>query len=207
MAAGEDFGWRSEGLIALLLTPSQVTRALLWVIGIGLSWVAWRLLDASLLAYISGLALPLCMVIASAVWALRDKADSTLDGDHLDASTYERARRLAADVRARSLRYAALAAFCGVLAAGPSISLQLTKVVWEWSVYVAGLGVGQAIYCYLLAANWDDQLRAWKERDIILLRKQQAKNALLERASQSRVVITNTAAKINKIDGQQVRPI
>lgn len=201
MAAGEDFRWRGQGLIALLLTPSPVVRALLWVSGLCLSWVAWRFLDAGLLAYLSGLALPLCMVLASAVWALRDKADGTLDGEHLDASAYQLARRAAALVRARSVRYAAWAAFCGILAAGPSVSMQLSKMVWEWSVYVAGVGVGEAVFCYLLAAAWDDQLRAWKERDALKLRQQQAQEALLVRASQSRIVTSTTASKLNSIDG------
>jgi len=207
MAAGEDFGRRGQGLIAFFLTPSPLTRAMLWTSGLGLSWMAWRFLDASLLAYLSGLALPLCMVLASAVWALRDKADGTLDGEHLDAPTYQRARRAAAQVRARSVRYAALAAFCGILAAGPSISLQLSKVVWEWSVYAAGLGVGEAVFCYLLAAGWDEQLRTWKERDAFRRRQQEAQDALLARASQSRVVTNTTASKLNRVEGQLLNSI
>lgn len=202
MAAGEDFRWGGQGLIALLLTPSPLVLALLWASGFGLSWAAWRFLDASLLAYLSGLALPFCMVLASAVWALRDKADGTLDGEHLDASAYHQARLAAAKVRARSVRYAALTAFCGVLAAGPSISMQLSKVVWEWSVYIAGIGVGEAVFCYLLAAGWDDQLRSWKEHDVLRLRQKLAQESLLARASQSSVVTTTTASKLNRIDGE-----
>lgn len=202
MAAGEDFRWRGQGVITLLLTPSPMVRVLLWVSGLGLSWVAWRFLEAGLLAYLSGLALPFCMVMASAVWALRDKADDTLDGENLDASAYRQARRAAAQVRARSVRYAALAAFCGILAAGPSVSMQLSKVIWEWSVYTAGLGVGEAVFCYLLAAGWDDQLRAWKERDALKLRQQQAQEALLARAFKSSVVTSKTASKLNRIDGE-----
>jgi hypothetical protein len=200
MVVAKNRNWRGVG-VSGWLTPRPITHLLLLLLGAALSWAAWKWLDAHLLAYISGLALPLCMMSATAIWGLRDKADETLDGDHLDANAYRTARKAASRLRLRSMRRATIAALCGLAAAGPSFSLQITEGVWEWMVYLAGPAVAESIYSYMLALSWDEQLRAWRERDQIQRRERDAQSVLLERARSSQVMKSMSTSEWSVVRG------
>ncbi len=140
--------------------PTALLRLLLALTGLGLAAAAWQWLDIKLIAYLSGLAAPFCMLCAGAVWALRDKAEDRLLPDTDDRAAIARAQKVVAGLQQRFLPRAAWTAVAAVLAGGPATSHQLVGTVWQWSVFCAGLAVSEAAYSYLLASSWDRQLRA-----------------------------------------------
>lgn len=140
--------------------PTVALRMLLAAAGVGVAAAAWQWLDIKLLAYLSGLAAPFCMLCAGAVWSLRDKAEDRLVPDGDDRAAIARAQRVVASLQQRFLPRAAWTAVAAVLAGGPATSQQLVGTVWQWSVLCAGLAVSEAAYSYLLASSWDQQLRA-----------------------------------------------
>lgn len=147
-----------------LLTPTPLLRLLLLAAGAALGGGAWWAfsaghIDAGVVAYLSGQAVPLCMVAAAAVWALRDKAEDRLTPDAGDSDAAERARRVIASLQGRFAPRAVWAALLGVAAGAPAVAHQLAGQVWAPALVLAGAAVGEAAYSYLLAIDWDQQLR------------------------------------------------
>lgn len=124
-----------------------------------------------LIVYTSGIAAPYCLLIAGAVWSMRDKADMTFDGDYLSAEQYKSAQKAADEVRFKSMHLAAEVAVMALVTASSAISAQITETIWQWMVIAGGVGVAEASYSYLLGYQWEEQLRAIRVRRILSEKK------------------------------------
>jgi hypothetical protein len=189
MAAGAGEIRGSRRVVDRLLVPRPLTRAALLLFGLALAQTAWVYLSRDLLAYVSGVAAPFCLLCAGAVWGMRDKLDAAIDGGNMDAEEYRRTVHRASGERRRFMRTAAWVAVCACAAAGPAISVQLTQTMWHWMVLAAGVGVGESAFSYLLANRWDEELRAFRARRLIA-----AKEADERRALEARIEATLPAS-------------
>ncbi|MDB5820415.1 MAG: hypothetical protein JWQ11_4055 [Rhizobacter sp.] len=167
-------------MIAELARPRRATHALLLLGGTAIGFLAFDRLTIGLMAWASGLAGPYCLLCATAVWSLRDKADSALAADHLDVQAYRQRREAARRLRARFLSRAAGLALCALAAASPAFASQLAHAVWQWMMVAAGAAVGEAAYGFLLAHAWNEQLRLAKEADVERHRTTQEHDALVK---------------------------
>jgi hypothetical protein len=195
MAVREAEVWgRKSLLIDRLLTPRPITRIALWAIGILLAQAAWHYLPVKLLSYVSGIAAPFCLLIASTVWSMRDKVDAAFDGEHLDSASFQKARRTAQFMRRRSMFRAALVAIAALAAGSPLISNQVAGPIWHWMVILAGLGVGESTYSYLLADAWEEQARAMKDHKILQSKQRDEQEALIARIEASVTARSSTSS-------------
>jgi hypothetical protein len=167
-------------VIATLARPRRVTHAVLLLIGTAAGWIAWERLSIGLLAWASGIAGPFCLLCATAVWSLRDKADTALAADHLGAHDYRLHRDAAQRLRARFLSRAVWLSVCALAAAGPALASQLSHAVWQWMALASGIATGEAAYGFLLAHAWNEQLRLAREADVARSRAVQEHAALVD---------------------------
>ena len=164
-----------------LFRPRKATHLVLLLACVLAAQLAWVTLPMALLSYLSGLASPFCMLCAGAVWAMRDKADVALGGEHLPSADFLRVRQVASAVGMRAQRRSTLVALCGLAAASPAISTQLTGAVWQWMVIVGGLGVGEAAYSYLVSMAWEAELRAHRDSQTAAAKALQERVDLISR--------------------------
>ncbi len=174
-------------MIGQLIIPRPITRLVLAVLGVGLAQLMWVLLPAKLLAYASGVAAPYCLLIAGAVWSMRDKADSAFDGEMRTSEAYKRARNAASSMRRRSMVRATYTALAALLAGSPAISAQVAGPIWHWMVIGAGLAIAEATYSYLLAYQWEEQLRAMHEQGKLATIRQREIESLKARVMASEI--------------------
>lgn len=163
------------------IKPRPLLRLFLLAAGAAVGQAAWAILDIKLISYLAGLAAPACMLCLTAVWSIRKAADDHFDGLEADAASFARFREAAQDVHHRAVLLAAQVAVGVVLAGGPAISHQLTSTVWHWMVLLSGASVGHCAYGYLIAAEWERQLREFKDGWTLQRKRDQARTALLER--------------------------
>lgn len=182
-AIGDDRG--SAGLIDALAQPRPATRVALWVLMAAVAQAAWVFLDRQLLAYLSGLAGPLALVCATTIWSMRDKADSSLDGEFVDAAAFKRQRLAARLLRRKFAARAAWVLFAALLAVGPAVASNVANNIWHWMVLLAGAGLAEAFYGYLLAASWDEELRAHRDRLALERKRHDERQQLLARMEAS----------------------
>jgi hypothetical protein len=174
-------------MIGQLILPRPITRIALLALGLGLAQLMWVFLPAKLLAYASGIAAPYCLLIAGAVWSMRDKADSAFDGEMLTSESYRQARNAASAVRRRSMARATYTAAAALMAGSAAISAQVAGPIWHWMIIGAGLAVAEASYSYLLAYQWEDHLRAVHEKRKLATIRQREIESLKARALASEV--------------------
>lgn len=171
-----------RSLIKKVLVPRPVTGAVLVALGVAMMWTAWQWLPFAAFVAASGLAFSACSVMATYVWALRDRADRAMAGDGFGAARLAKTRRAASEVIYKSMRLSALTAFCGIFAAIPAITgIGSHGVIWEWSVLVIGASVGTAIYFVLIALSWDEQLREFSDKQKERQRRDEEKRAVISR--------------------------
>jgi hypothetical protein len=182
LRAGEIRGNRS--VVQRLMVPRPLTHWLLLVAGAAAGEVCWRFLSPSLLAYLSGTLAPFCLLCAGAVWAMRDKLDSVLDGEHMDAETFSRTLAKASQERRRFMLRSARVAVCSLVAASAAIAQQLAGGVWHWMPIAAGLAVADSAFSYLLADGWEEQLRAFKAQRVVAAKRMEERRALEARIEQ-----------------------
>jgi hypothetical protein len=178
------------GILDAIAQPRRITHALLLVGGATAGWVAFARLPIGLMAWASGLAGPFCLLCATAVWSLRDKADAALAADQLVARDYRLQRNAAHRLRSRFLSRSVWLALCAIAAAGPALASQLAHAVWQWMTVAAGAATGEAAYGFLLAHAWNEQLRLARDADEARARATKEHTALvhaLEAAASRRV--------------------
>lgn len=163
------------------IKPRPLLRLFLLAAGVAVAQVAWAFLDIKLLAYLAGMAAPACMLCLAAVWSIRKAADDHFDGLEADAASFARFREAAQDVHRRAMYLAAQVAVGVVVASGPAIAHQLTAAVWQWMVLLSGASVGHCAYGYLIAAEWERQLREFKDGWTLQKKRDEARTVLLAR--------------------------
>lgn len=155
---------RTAGALRPSAATSPALLALLLVLGAASAEAAWRLLPVGLQAVVAGMAMSFCFACAAYIWALRDKADAALDaGGATSSQEYQRIRLHAALVRRRMMLTSVASAALAVLANSAAMAQQLTSAVWHWMPYAATLAVALCAFGYLLAHEWDEQLRAYRD--------------------------------------------
>lgn len=189
MVAGQIEKRRSEfGVVDALIVPRPIVRILLATAGLAMAELAWRLLDIKILATISSGIGPFCVLAGTALWSLRSKVDDVLDGQDLDADGYLQTREKATALRRRLMLRAAWVMVCALSAFVPVLSQQIAKVMWEWSVLVAGLGIAEAAYSFLMAHHWDEQLREFRDERKLRKIREKERQAAIARIEASQVV-------------------
>lgn len=178
MAATEGGIGRREGFVDALLTPRRVTHFILIALGVAMSELAWVYLTLDLSVYVSGIAAPFCMLCATAIWSMRDKVESAMDPEYMDAGEFRETRATHRKIRARSMKHAAITVVCALAAAGPAISHQLLGYIYHWMLLMAGAGTAQAAFGYLLANSWETQLMEYRERLVQRAKDREAKSSL-----------------------------
>ncbi|WP_144011734.1 hypothetical protein [Vandammella animalimorsus] len=170
-------------LVIWLAAPRPITLLVLLAVCVGLGELAWRLLAGSgqIIAWASGVLSPFCMMCATAIWGMRDRMDDLLDTDQMTAQAYQRFVDLSAAQRRKATRWAALAALAALAAAAPAISHQLAGVIWYPMVLGCGAAVAIAIFGYLLARCWDEQIRAQRGAQKLESKRRQERQELLEK--------------------------
>lgn len=167
-------------LIAWLEVPRGFTLFALFALGLGLAQLLWIYVDSvKVLAWLSGLTAPFCMLCATAVWAMRDKADLAFLNESITAEEYLKASSLERTLRRRSTYLAARTCIAALFAAMPAISNQLIGPVWQAMVLAGGGAVGFAVHAYLVADHWDHQLRAHRSQDIYIRKRAEERQALI----------------------------
>jgi len=167
-------------MIGWLAVPRVVTFPLLIVIGTGLGELAWRLIDSvKILAWMSGMVSPFCMMCATAVWVMRDRIDDIVDTEQMSSSEYQQFEHLVLVHHTRSTYWAASTAMMALVASAPAVSSQLTGAIWQWMVLGCGAAAGGAIYAYLLARQWETQIRAYRSQKKLSTKQQRERQKLL----------------------------
>ena len=186
MAVGEIEIRRRQSFLTKLLAPRWVSIVALVLGGAAVGDLAWRFLPFAIYAYAATLAAPMCMAVAVAAWAMRDKADETFDPDYLAGAEYARSRQVVRDLRVRSMFLAGAATFCAGIAGGPALAAQQLKAVWEWMAIASGTGVGLSAVCFQIAFWWEEQLRAHREGLIATAKELNERKELIERIERSK---------------------
>lgn len=187
MATGKVEVGRRASLITRLLTPRPVTLTALVGGGAAVGHLIWQFVPYHLAVYLSSIAAPMCMAVAVAAWAMRDKADHTFDPDFLEPRDYLRSREVVRDLRGRSVVLAGVCIVCAALVAGPAMSAQLLKAYWHWMAVAGGAALGLAGYCFQVAFHWEEQLRAHREKLVAESKEKAARRELEARLSSTQV--------------------
>ncbi|UCU92680.1 hypothetical protein [Hydrogenophaga taeniospiralis] len=181
MAAAEGFGGRAvDRLISWIAVPRGFTFPSLILISLGLGELAWRHIESvKILAWVSGMASPFCMLCATAVWAMRDRLDDVIDSEQMTSEEYKNFESLVSLHRARSTSWAATSALMALLASAPAVSSQLVGPIWQWMVIGSSGAVGFSLYSYMIANHWEKQIRAYKSQQRLADKRRKEKSDLI----------------------------
>lgn len=83
-------------------------------------------------------------------------------------------------------------ALTGFLAAGPATYFQLNGTMYHWMALLAGAAAGEALYSYLLANAWDEQVRSERDRQVQLAKERAELEALMMRIESSKTTQAGT---------------
>lgn len=171
-------------LIHWLAVPRAASWPVLLLVGTGCGHLLWTLVDSvKILAWVSGMATPFCMMCATAVWAMRDRIEDAFDVDQMTAREYKNVVELEATHRSRSTFWAFIGGMMALLSSTAAVSNQLIGPVWHWMVLVLGAAIGTSVYTYLLATYWEQQIRAYRSKKRMQYKTLQDKQDLLEALS------------------------
>lgn len=185
MAAGEgQFGGR-QSFLTKLLTPRWISIVALVAGGAAVGDLAYRFLPWTVYVYACTLATPMCMAVAVAAWAMRDKANETFDPDYLAAAEYKRSRLVVRDLRVRSMVLAIVATISAGLAGGPALAAQQLNAIWEWMAIASGIGLGASGVCFQVAFYWEEQLRGHHESLVAKSKDREELTQMTERLQRS----------------------
>jgi hypothetical protein len=162
-----------------LIVPRPISRLVLLLSFGLLAEALFRLLTKEALGYISSVAGALCLMCATAVWSMRDKLDDKINGEHSSAKEFQDLRRLSAKLRRQAMGRSVRVAICAILAASPTLSFTVTKEIWHWMVLLAGVATAEAIYGYMVANLWEEQLIAYRDRLVLASKRAGERSALL----------------------------
>lgn len=162
-----------------LIVPRPISRLVLLICFGLLAEALFRLLTKEALGYISSVAGALCLMCATAVWSMRDKLDDKINGEHSSAKEFQDLRRLSAKLRRQAMSRSVRVAICAILAASPTLSFTVTKEIWHWMVLLAGVATAEAIYGYMVANLWEEQLIAYRDRLVLASKRAGERSALL----------------------------
>lgn len=182
MAATEGFGSRTiSRMIGWLGIPRVVTLPIFLALSTGGAQLAWHFIDSvKVLAWVSGMASPFCMLCATVVWAMRERIDDSVDTELMSSLEYQRFEKLTSAHRWRSTAWAGGTAVLALVASMPAVSNQLIGPIWHWMVLASWAAVGGATYAYVLANHWDVQIRAYKSRQKLAQKQRDERDRLMQ---------------------------
>lgn len=183
MARGKAEIWGRRSYVEELIAPRPITRLALAGTSAAIGYAFWAKFDIQIISAASAVSASFCLLCASAVWAMRDKPDSVLLGDHLNAVEFRNTFLASSSIRTRSTWRAAFVGLCALAAGGPAIAAQLAGAVWQWMILACSLGVSEAAYSFLLVNAWDEQLRVKRAADIEKAKRKKESDAEISRLS------------------------
>lgn len=175
----------SQGLIAGLAIPRPVSRALIWLVFLGLSQVAWVYLDTKLLAVLSAQGMSLCAMCLTAVWSLRDKASDLLGSMSLDSHELAAVTKLADELSTKSVPRAVWVALCFLMVGSTAAIAQLANSALQWVVLLGGVALAEAVYAFWITSHLTRELRAWRNLKQLEAQEEREHKSQLERLSAS----------------------
>lgn len=175
----------SQGLIAGLAIPRPVSRALIWLVFLGLSQVAWVYLDIKLLAVLSAQGMSLCAMCLTAVWSLRDKAADLLGSMNLDSQELAAVTKLADELSTKSVPRAVWVALCFLMVGSTAAIAQLANSALQWVVLLGGVALAEAVYAFWITSHLTRELRAWRNLKQLEAQEDREHKSQLERLSAS----------------------
>lgn len=179
MVAGTAERRGAERGLDALVVPRPALRFLLGLMSVAVASWLWQVLEMKLLATVSGLVGPFCFLGAPALWSLRTKVDDVLSGQDLGADAYEATRERATELRRRLMLRAAWVALCSLAAFLPLLASQLLHAVWEWMILLGAVGLSEAVYAFLVAHQWDEDLRTYRDQQrVAKIRKDERERAV-----------------------------
>lgn len=140
---------------------------LLIALGAAIGVLLWRNLPVTILAWISGLVSTFCMVCATAIWGMRDKAGLLTSVEGINSVQLKKRIQNEKTVLSRSAGLAVIVCICSLVASMSAISHQFGGAVKEWMAIVGGIACGISVFSYLVASQWDQQLRSIYNSDLI----------------------------------------
>jgi len=166
--------------VGWLAVPREITLPILVLMGLGAGQLLWHFVDnVKVLSWVSGMSAPFCTMCATVVWAMRDRLDDAFDTDQMTAQEYQLLVDLVLQHRSRSTYWAAITGLMALVSSVPAVSNQLIGPVWQWMVIGTGVSVSGAIYAYLLANFWEQQIRAQRTKKKLESKRANEKNELL----------------------------
>lgn len=135
----------------------------LLAVGAALAFASWKWAPYGVLVAASMTLSQTCLIAATAIWALREKAEDSLVDPTDNSRGYERATQVVRHLlHPMFMRRAAVTVIAVALVGVPAVTGFTSKTVWEWTVYAAALGAGECMYSLYLANVWNTKLRAHK---------------------------------------------
>lgn len=185
-------------LTTWLGVPRVITLPVLVLLAGGCGELLWRFVDnVKVLSWVSGMATPFCMMCATVVWAMRDRLTDAFDTDQMSSKEYQNLVEMVNRHRARSSFWAAFAGLMALVSSVPAVSNQLIGPVWHWMVIGTSVSVAGAIYAYLLANFWEQQIRAQRTKQKLESKRAIERNELLRGLASSQP----TGAGMGWVDG------
>lgn len=160
-------GTKSKSIIDAIVIPRYITLIALVFAGSTFGFFLWEFFPQTSIAWASGIFAPFCTMCATLVWASREKIDDLIDPQSLSFEECERIVELSHEHRARVFLCAPVTMIYALASAVPGIALQFGMEISMPMAVVAGGAVGAAIYSYLLANSWDEQIRRFKSEMIL----------------------------------------
>lgn len=171
-------------VIARLVVPLPITLPALVAFGAGIGQLLWMHIDSiKMLAWVSGLATPFCMMCATAVWAMRGRLEDTLDTDLMSSFEYKNFVGLNNTHRNKCTFWATFAAVMALVSSFPAVASQLIGSIWHWMVLASCIAVFTSVHAYLLANHWENQIRAYVNKQKLDLKAKAEKQTLLASAA------------------------
>jgi hypothetical protein len=167
-------------LTTWLGVPRVITLPVLVLFSGGCGELLWHFVtSAKVLSWVAGMATPFCMMCATVVWAMRDRLSDAFDTDQMSSKEYQKLAEMVSEHRTRSSYWAAFAGLMALVSSIPTVSNQLIGPVWHWMVIGTSVSVAGAIYAYLLANHWEQQIRAQRTKQKLESKRAIERNELL----------------------------
>lgn len=158
---------KSKSIISSIVIPRYITLIALVFFGSNFGFLLWEFFPQASIAWASGVFAPFCTMCATLVWASREKVDDLIDPQNLSSEECERIFELSQEHRGRVFICAPITMIYALISAAPGIALQFGIQISMPMSVIAGGAVGAAIYSYLLANSWDEQIRRFKSEIIL----------------------------------------
>lgn len=160
---------------ALMQRAGRLVHLGLLLAGVLIAYAAWRWAPYQAIVAASLSLSQTSLIAATAIWALREKAEDGLIDAEASAHSIERAGDVVRQVlQPKFVRRAVFTVVMVGLVGVPAATGVTSKAVWEWSVYAGAVGLAECAYSFLLASLWNTQIREHRaEQALAVMRRKE----------------------------------